>query len=35
MGDRVHALDGLVKRAVLRKVLDEDELEPLAVLRSL
>ena len=35
MRDRVNALDGLIKRAVLCDVLDDDELEPLTVLREL
>jgi hypothetical protein len=32
--DRVDAFDGFVERAVLRDVLDDDELEALAVLRE-
>ena len=35
MRDRVDALDGFVERAVLRDVLNDDELETLAVLREL
>ena len=34
MRDRIDARDGLIKCAVLCDVLDNDELEPLAVLRK-